>query len=86
VLKILKFLDADLDPGSIFDLEPGSGMENFDPSSGIKIPDLQHCVCNPVHKHEIIRPLFYGWDYSFHILIPLLPPTLTAPTYLLGRN
>jgi hypothetical protein len=23
---------------------PGSGMENWDPGSGIKIPDLQHCL------------------------------------------
>jgi hypothetical protein len=41
-LKILKFFDADPDPG-IGDLfDPGSGMENSDPGSGINIPDSQH--------------------------------------------
>jgi hypothetical protein len=44
-LKILKFFDADLDPGS-FDLDPGSfdldpGWKNSDTGSGINIPDPQ---------------------------------------------
>jgi hypothetical protein len=37
-LKILKFFEADPDPGSC---QPGSGMEEV--GSGINIPDLQHC-------------------------------------------
>jgi hypothetical protein len=36
-LKILKFFDADLDPGSF---DPESGMEKF--GSGIKVSDPQH--------------------------------------------
>jgi hypothetical protein len=40
LVKILKFFDANADPGygNLFD--PGSGMEKF--GSGINIPDLQH--------------------------------------------
>jgi hypothetical protein len=39
--KILKFFDADPDPGSgiVFTLDPGSRMEKF--GSGIDIPDPQ---------------------------------------------
>jgi hypothetical protein len=41
-LKILKFFDADPDPGSgiFLILDPGPGMEKF--GSGINIPDPQH--------------------------------------------
>jgi hypothetical protein len=41
-LKILKFFDADPDPGSeiFLTLDPGSWMEKF--GSGISIPDPQH--------------------------------------------
>jgi hypothetical protein len=42
--KILKFFDADPDPGSCQLLDPGSGMEKLDPGSGINIPDPQHCL------------------------------------------
>jgi hypothetical protein len=39
-LKILLFLDADLDPGSGNLFDPGSGMEKFKlRESGINIPD-----------------------------------------------
>jgi hypothetical protein len=43
-LKILKFFDADANPGSVifFTLDPGSGMEKFGPVTGINIPDPQH--------------------------------------------
>jgi hypothetical protein len=34
-VKILKFYDADADPGSV---------NLFDPGSGINIPDPQHCT------------------------------------------
>ncbi len=40
-IKIIEFLDADPDPGNLFDLDPGSGMKKF--GSGINIPDPQHC-------------------------------------------
>jgi hypothetical protein len=44
-LQILKFFDADADPGSgIFltlDSDPGSGVEKF--GSEMNIPDPQHC-------------------------------------------
>jgi hypothetical protein len=44
-LKILRFFNADPDPGSgiFFTLDPGFGMEDSDPRSGINIPDPQHC-------------------------------------------
>jgi hypothetical protein len=46
-LQILKFFDADPDPGSgiFLTLDPVSGMEkkNSDPGSGINIPDPQPC-------------------------------------------
>jgi hypothetical protein len=40
-LKILKFFDADPDPGSFLTLEPGS--ENSDLGYGINIPDSKYC-------------------------------------------
>ncbi len=45
-LKILKFLDADPDPGSeiFLTLDSGSGIEKSDPGSRINIPDPQHWV------------------------------------------
>jgi hypothetical protein len=41
-VEILKFFDADPDPGSgiFLTLDPGSAMEKF--RSGINIPGLQH--------------------------------------------
>jgi hypothetical protein len=41
-VKILKFFDADPDPGSENLIDPGSGMKKF--GSGINIPDPQHCI------------------------------------------
>jgi hypothetical protein len=56
-LKILKFFDADPDPGSgirnLFDHGSGSGMANF--GSGIKIPDSQHCQYQPAISVESRR-------------------------------
>ncbi len=42
-LKIIKFFDADADPGSgiIKTLDPE--WKNSDPGSGINFPDPQHC-------------------------------------------
>jgi hypothetical protein len=43
-VKILKFCDADADPGSGNLYYPGSGMEkNLDSGSVINIPNQQHC-------------------------------------------
>jgi hypothetical protein len=40
-LKILKFLEADPDPGSEIFLNLDPGLKKF--GSGINIPDPQHC-------------------------------------------
>ncbi len=37
-LKMLKFVDADPDPGS-------GNLLTLDPGSGINIPNPQHCLC-----------------------------------------
>jgi hypothetical protein len=39
-VKMLKFFDADADPGIFLTLDPG--WKNSDPGSGINIPDPQH--------------------------------------------
>ncbi len=39
-VKILKFFDADADPGIFWTLDPGG--KNSDPGSAINIPDPQH--------------------------------------------
>jgi hypothetical protein len=39
---ILKFFDADLDPGSGME-KFRSGIRHKEPGSGINIPDPQHC-------------------------------------------
>ncbi len=46
-IKILKFFDADANPGS---------GKHFDPKSGIRdnIPDPQHCVC--VYEYDKVSP------------------------------
>jgi hypothetical protein len=44
-VKIFKFFDADVGPGSGNLFDPGSGIrdgKNSDPGSGINIPDSQH--------------------------------------------
>jgi hypothetical protein len=39
---MLKFFDADLDPGSGIFLTLDPGSKNSDPRSGINVPDPQH--------------------------------------------
>jgi hypothetical protein len=41
-VKIIKFFDADPDPGSGFFVIPVPGWKNSDPGSGINIPDPQY--------------------------------------------
>jgi hypothetical protein len=41
-LKILKFFDADLDPGSVIFSTLDPGWKNSDPGPEINIPDPQH--------------------------------------------
>jgi hypothetical protein len=51
-LKIHKFFDEDLDPGSCQPLGPGSGMVKI--GSGINIPDPQHCL-EHIRNHEFSK-------------------------------
>jgi hypothetical protein len=56
-VKIRKFFDADADPGSGNLFDPGSGIrarKNSDPTSGINIPDSQHCASMKLPKQKPI--------------------------------
>jgi hypothetical protein len=61
VLRILKFFDADLDPGSgiFLTLDPGSGMEKFESD----IPDTPTLVMD-------------GLDYSYKVIDDHISPLL----------
>jgi hypothetical protein len=48
-VKILKFFDADSDPGSRNIFGPGSGI-NWDPGSWINIPYPQHWYLESISK------------------------------------